>query len=341
MISFPSIEQLKDIAAAKGRGSVNFTGTIKLHGSNAAVVFDLETEKLTCQSRNRILTIEKDNANFAKFVESNADVLVKLCKEAAAKCAVASEPDTDSASKVSRVCVYGEWCGNGIQKGVGICQLPRMFVFFDAIAIMENKENLWLAERLIRQVEAYPDRQIYSIYSFPNFRVTIDFKNPRAVTADLDKYTFDVEKECPVAAALGVPNGVGEGIVWKEETDQLLQFYKTEPLRFKTKGELHRHGGVDSAAQSKPASLDQAVIETIEKFVAYAASESRMLQGIDYLREMGLDCSQKNLGTFIGWCSRDIIKEETKTMQANGLLWKNVEKGVKAKLIKFYASQFA
>ena len=51
--------------------TVTFTGTIKLHGTNASVVYNPTTEDLYAQSRNNIITVDKDNAEFAFFVESH------------------------------------------------------------------------------------------------------------------------------------------------------------------------------------------------------------------------------------------------------------------------------
>ena len=88
-ISMPSIEQFRNIVTNINRQfnfiglDVNgeaiydttlpkpvlrFVGTIKLHGSNASCCFN-DIDGLWAQSREDIITPEKDNAGFAFFVE--------------------------------------------------------------------------------------------------------------------------------------------------------------------------------------------------------------------------------------------------------------------------------
>lgn len=40
---------------------ITFHGTVKLHGTNAGISFDPNTNELQAQSRNRIITPESDN----------------------------------------------------------------------------------------------------------------------------------------------------------------------------------------------------------------------------------------------------------------------------------------
>ena len=90
-ISFPSIEQFRNIVAdinrtynfvgldengeaiydpARPKPVLTFKGTVKLHGTNAGVSFNM-LEGMWAQSRENIITPEKDNAGFAFFVETN------------------------------------------------------------------------------------------------------------------------------------------------------------------------------------------------------------------------------------------------------------------------------
>jgi len=101
MIKFPSIEQFRTIVATilrqytfdglddngdaiydntKPKPTLTFKGTVKLHGTNAAVSYNT-TGGLWAQSRENIITVEKDNAGFAFFVESNKDMFNKLFRE--------------------------------------------------------------------------------------------------------------------------------------------------------------------------------------------------------------------------------------------------------------------
>ena len=92
-----------------------FKGTVKLHGTNAAVVL-YKDGRIQYQSRERVLSLQQDNAGFMTYM-SGLD-LSKLFQ---------GIPFEDY------IVIYGEWCGGNIQKGVAITGLPKMFVIFDVV----------------------------------------------------------------------------------------------------------------------------------------------------------------------------------------------------------------
>jgi hypothetical protein len=145
-ISFPSIEQFRNVVANINRQAnyigtdvngdpiydpnlakpvLKFKGTVKLHGTNAGVCYNKQ-DGLWAQSRENIITPEKDNAGFAFFVESHKETFLKLMAM------VAKENDLGYAIDVEKatISIYGEWAGANIQKGVGICNLPKSFFIF-------------------------------------------------------------------------------------------------------------------------------------------------------------------------------------------------------------------
>ena len=88
MIRFPSIEQFRTVIrhvqqqtryvgkdengdaiynASKPLPTLKFRGTVKLHGTNAGIVYDFETDDFTYQSRERVLTLTQDNAGFMQW----------------------------------------------------------------------------------------------------------------------------------------------------------------------------------------------------------------------------------------------------------------------------------
>lgn len=224
MKKYPSIEQFRNIvhkvktqhdfqgldeegnaiyAHTSNYPTLTFEGTVKLHGTNAAIVryADGRTE---FQSRERVLSEGSDNAGFyAEMSQKNIDFLF---------------------SKIpfnEYVAIYGEWCGANIQKGVGITGLPKMFVIF-GIKIDGEWGN-------INQLYD-PEQKIYNIRLFDRFSIDIDFNHPELSQNKLIEMTLQVEDECPVAKAFGV-SGVGEGIVFTCTTNP--------ELKFKSKGEKH------------------------------------------------------------------------------------------------------
>ena len=73
--------------------------TEKIDGTNAAIV--IENGEIAAQSRTRIITPGKDNFGFATWVEKNKKVLIEVLGEGRH---------------------YGEWWGQGIQRGYGLKQ---------------------------------------------------------------------------------------------------------------------------------------------------------------------------------------------------------------------------
>lgn len=71
--------------------------TEKLDGTNACIIID-EEGNFACQSRSRIITPEEDNYGFAKWAYANKDELMKLGEGHH----------------------FGEWWGQGIQRGYGL-----------------------------------------------------------------------------------------------------------------------------------------------------------------------------------------------------------------------------
>jgi len=183
--------------------TLRFEGTVKLHGTNAAIVryADGRTE---FQSRERVLSEGSDNAGF--YAEMSQKDLSMLFADFEYK---------------DYMAIYGEWCGGNIQKGVGITGLPKMFVVF-AIKIDDEWVNI--------PNVSDTNQEIYNINQFQTFSIDIDFNNPELSQNKLIEMTLQVENECPVAKAFGV-SGIGEGIVFTCTTNP--------ELKFKSKGEKH------------------------------------------------------------------------------------------------------
>ena len=268
---------------------LEFEGTTKLHGTNAAFCSDYKD--LWFQSRERLLTIDSDNAGFVRHFEPHTNLLKNLCYKAG------------RGFNEATVCIYGEWCGSGIQKGVGISTLPKMFVAF-AVRV----GGTWLDREAVSEIRAR-DIGIYNIYDYPTWKMTIDFANPIESQNKLVEITQAVEQECPVAKAFG-KSGVGEGVVWKCITPD----YEDSKFWMKVKGEKHSVSKV-----TKLASVDMERVGTQNEFVTNTVTEARCLQSISKLKESGKPLDRTSLGDFIKWIFNDIIKEETDTATANGL----------------------
>lgn len=331
-IMFPSIEQfrttVKKVSDRAGiaqipRPTINFTGTVKLHGTNAAVSCSLlNTKHCWAQSRSNVITPDDDNAGFAAFVEREQSTFDALLAIAAQK----HLASVDTVSDQAILSIFGEWCGGNIQKGVALAELPKMFVVFGITVSSgtndygETLHRWFTKQQLIDTMNAVElPATIKCILNFSTWKMAIDFASPELVQNQLGDITIAVEERCPVAATLGV-NGVGEGVVWSADPDDNPGItIRLDDLNFKVKGEKHSVSKVKTLA-----SVDVEKVNSIKEFVASVVTEPRLIQGTQVLKQQGLAITNKNTGAFIKWVTADVIKEETDTMTANGLDMKEV-----------------
>ena len=126
---YPSIEQfrhfLKDanyfrnldnVDIAKQFEKIKLVGSVKIHGSNSAIVYDWATNDIYTQSRNRLLSLEEDNAGFAAYVEANKEFYKEKLKNIYDKFAskyVLIDEDKDSVDELQPNCLS---MANGLVK---------------------------------------------------------------------------------------------------------------------------------------------------------------------------------------------------------------------------------
>lgn len=339
MIKFPSIEQFRTVVSNVNRHFnfvgmdengeaifdpslpkpvITFKGTVKLHGTNAGVSFkygyDQEGSEFWAQSRENIITTEKDNAGFAFFVESKKHAFRKFANQINSLNLFDARHNT--------VSIYGEWCGGNIQKGVGICNLPKSFFIFGVkvsphtSSEEELKANpaFWIPSHYLSS----PEDNIYNIEDFPTYSIDIDFNMPQLVQNQLSELTIAVEEECPVAKAFGF-SGIGEGIVWTAE-------FKGNVHRFKCKGE--KHAGKSKVTTLKPVDDEKLnkIINVVNQVTPSWRLEQMLSETFDLINGGEIDIKQ--LGSYIKAVINDIIKEETLLLSENGLEPKDIGKYV-------------
>lgn len=280
--------------------TLKFNGTIKLHGTNAGIIFQYTDGKYECraQSRSSIITIENDNAGFAQYV-SKLDVDVILNK-----ITIPSDfPD---------IKVFGEWCGKGIQKKMAINNLDKMFVIF-AIKI----GDVWLNKKDIADIKDESQR-IFNIMNYETYEIDIDFNDPKTAADKMGELVTKVEKECPVGKSFGF-NGIGEGIVWTCITTD----WEGSRFWFKTKGEEHK-----GTKTKEKVAVDVERVNSIKSLVETVVAEPRLLQGIDQMRQNNLSIERKNLGFFLKWIFNDVVKEESDTITKNNFTTKDISSAI-------------
>jgi hypothetical protein len=311
MYPFPSINQFRNVVKTireqacymgkneRGEAIFNpapsypvleFEGTVKLHGTNAAIVFD--DRGYTFQSRERVLTREQDNAGFMAHMEQYLVPISMLFNKIV-------ELDNISQDVLKTIVVYGEWCGGNIQKGVAITGLPKMFIIF---AVKINDQ--WIKTPDV----SCPEAAIYSIKQYPNFSIEIDFEHPEQAQNQLAKLTEAVEACCPVGLAHG-KEGIGEGIAWRCKSNPSSEYW------FKVKGEKHSASKVKLLAE-----VDLTVVALVEEFVSMTVTEARLEQALhNLINEQLKPFAMTSMGDFIRWVHQDVLKEEADTLQASGI----------------------
>lgn len=304
MRKFPSIEQFKNAVKhvrdnAKFHNRVaptlRFYGTVKLHGTNAAVAL-APGGQFVYQSRERELSLDADNAGFMAWASTKTDIWTDIIAQV-----YALKPHAMN----QEVVIYGEWCGGNIQSGVALAKLPKMFVIFNITLVTgegeeEVREDLSPAQ--IMWVVEGNSKDVYTSYDFKVWSMDIDFENPSAVQNDLIEITNEVEQRCPVAALLGA-EGVGEGVVW---------WNSDTGIKFKVKGEKHSVSKVKTLAP-----VDTERMASIAEFVDATVTENRLNQGLDKMRELGLPLDLTSTGAYLKWVVGDVLREEADTIEAS------------------------
>ena len=293
--------------------TLTFKGTVKLHGTNASVCFNSENG-FWIQSRQNIITIEKDNAGFAFFAESHKVELCSLLDD------LIDEHQIDT--EIYTVSIYGEWAGKGVQKGVGISQLDKAFYVFGVKVSKPQDEDFksyWIDSSNVRNAEC----RIFNVEDYETYSIDVDFNMPQLAQNKFGEITEKVENECPISKAFGIDNGLGEGVVWSVE-------YKDSVHRFKVKGDKHSVTKV-----KKLASVDVEKLKTIQEFINYSVTENRFNQAIENVFGKE-DLDVKKMGDFIRWFVKDIVSEEMDTMVENRLEPKDVNKYISTEVREMF-----
>lgn len=326
MEKFTSIEQFRNVVKTIKNyfnqidsphliPTYTFIGTVKLHGTNVGV--RRFHGKFYPQSRERILDITSDNYGFAAFVASlGEETLNKIFDQ------IGAHEDDD-------ITIYGEWIGKSIQDTVAISQLPgRQWVIFAV------KKNGKYESDLLKMLDVTDFHQIgvnnkfgvYNIYEISTYEVIVNFKTPETSVAEFEKYTIEVEEQCPWGKKFDI-TGIGEGIVWtcKDRPSD-------ENLWFKTKGTKHSKSKVKTIV---PVDIEH--INNIRACVDIVLSEGRLKQGLEWLLvQEKLEFIPENVGKFLKWVANDIIKEEYDTITENGFEWKHVVKEINTRSREWY-----
>ncbi|CAF1003398.1 unnamed protein product [Rotaria sp. Silwood1] len=319
--------------------TLNFIGTVKLHGSNVAIGYQIESG-YWYQSRNRLITPYDDYADFAQHMNSLAGQF--FTAHVLPYCPTIREHYMSG----DKVVIYGEWCGGNIQKHVAISGLPLMFVIFKVKIVNQSETTAHTAdadnqEQEQKSVRAYwldpkewtnikwHEYSIYNILDFPTYTIDIDFNNAELSQDILTKITEQVEQQCPVGTYFN-RLGIGEGVVWTEWVQTRGN------LTFKVKGRQHL------VTQAKAlVSVKVTRFADVGEFIEYACTENRMYQGLDYMREQNVSIEMNTMNIFLKWLREDICKEEKDTMNVSNISATKINEAIRKKAETWYKKKVA
>ena len=251
------------------------------------------------QSRNGLISVESDNAGFARFVADNETQFNELF---------------DAAFPGRDVTVFGEWCGGNIQTTVALAQVPKHLVVFGAYDHGNGPDSEEYIPVLDTVKFQNNHAKIFHITQAPTVSIEIDFNSPHLVQDQLSDLVEQYEEQCKWASTMFQVDGIGEGLVW---TCDARPF--DSDLWFKTKGDKH----AKSATKSKVRIVaDPEKLASVMEFVARVLPAWRLEQGLREVASEGVALTSKDTAAYLKWICGDVLKEESDTMEASGFDWK-------------------
>jgi hypothetical protein len=271
-------------------------GTIKLHGTHADILI-YSDDRIVFQSRNIVgLQVAKDNVGFATTMLQKNRALLRLRDLFVARF---SQLNPEKPIDPSRpILIAGEWIGESIQKDVAISKLSKRFVI-----ISVNINGEWQKDSDYSGI-ALPNHDIHNVSRAGVFNHILYPEDPQRTINDLEPLAEQVARQCPFAATFGL-DGEGEGIVWKPAhapyNSNPALWFKTKGGRFKPTYARPPRQSPETAEQNREAAAVVAKIWT---------SEQRLEQGLEYMKEHGIQRTMKGFSPFLKWVQNDIAVEE-------------------------------
>ena len=314
---------------------IEYTGTVKMHGTNAGICFNLHTGEVGFISRERVLSVEEDNAGFAAFGYRNPKVTSAIFDKI--KEHIASNPKLPQDSDFA--IVYGEWVGPKVSRGSALVHLEPTFVAIRTRLFTEDLSvRYWLDDDSMQAIFGHIDLAFDQIdYSqrFERFTIAIDFNKPEFSYNLLAEKTISVEEQCPVALALGIDPQVcstGEGIVWVPKDKKWLQ---VSDAWFKTKGEKHSKTRV-----KKVITVDMDKLEKFELLCEEVCPPWRIEQMATAVFDLNNDGLVEKSGTtkLVRAVMDDIKKEQLEVIEAAGAELKDIGRAVYKRCLAYISN---
>ena len=266
--------------------TVEFHGTEKIHGTNAAVCYN-NIDGLWVQSRNNVIKIGEDNCGCAQAVANNEAEWLVLINHILIKHNI----DLDAFT----LTIYYEWAGGNIQgDNCAVSGSDKKAFIFAYARVSDDEGHLdWVDTKGISN----DDCGIHNITDYPSYHITVNFNELERAQELLDSITFKmIEPKSPVGTHFNLDN-VGEGAYYIAKVG-------TELIRFKHKGDAH--GGKPKKKKTQEP-INDARVQLLTNVAEQITPVWRLTQGIT---ETGAS-TMKDFGTLLKWIVADIEKEES------------------------------
>jgi hypothetical protein len=275
---------------------IDIVGTVKLHGTHADILV-YSDGRIVFQSKNIVgIHTTKDNAGFAATMSQRTKAILRL-RDLLVLRFLELNPDTPI-QPAHPVLVAGEWIGESIQKGVAISVLSKRFVI---VSVKVNGQ--WQKDSDYGGI-ALPNHGIYNISRAGVYHRTLYPEDPQRTMDELEALAEQVAAQCPFATTFNL-EGEGEGIVWKPLH---APHNANSALWFKTKGGRFKPTFAPAPRQTSESAEHNR--ETAAAVAQIWTSEQRLEQGLEYMREHGIQRTMKGLNAFLKWVQSDIVVEE-------------------------------
>lgn len=308
---FPSIESFAHVHRRQSKSfdptNVVYGAKIKLHGTNAGIRVSTLGD-VCAQSRNRDLTPDSDNFDFAAWVET--------VKPLFAACTQAED-----------VVFFGEWAGPGIQPTDAVSKTDRRRLYVFAVQIGDKMH--YDPEFISVITPAHPDIEVLPL----EFDVAVDFAGGTGDLVDRVNASVDaIEKEDPYIASMFGVSDAGEGLVLAPMAPTEIALWPD--LAFKAKGASHRVKKSGKAVSEK-LSIPVGVREFVDMFV----TDARCQQGL--AEACGGVADPQKIPNFLAWVGGDVKKESQAELVEMGLEWSQVAKVVNGAAVRWFKRQYS
>lgn len=306
-----------------------YVAKIKMHGTNASVYVN-KNKTINAGARNRMVTVDADNYDFAAWVDKHKDYFETL-----------SLPNRD-------IIIYGEYCGPGVQNGVAVSETKNRFFYVFAVDLYQTTEIIGKNEHIRVYdpdliLELLPDLPDDIIILPWHCKTIINFIKPQETQETLDRINAEVENigACdPFMKENFEIEGPGEGLVFYPIIGDDFGIYNAANndinffniFNFKAKAEAHRVNKTQNAAQMDPEQL-----ASVQGFADTFATENRFLQGFTEHLEGQKDF--KLIGKFVLWVCDDVEKESITEREKLGVDWKKLSKAIAARAAEWYKAK--